>query len=92
MANLTTLNRSGRKPGATNRISGDLKTMVEQALEQAGGVNYLARQAEENPGAFLALLGKLLPKNIAPQVSGPDNAPMIATIRFVHPCERPDAA
>jgi hypothetical protein len=87
MANITTLNRSGRKPGAKNRIQADAKGMLEQAMERAGGVNYLARQAEENPSAFLALVGKLLPKNIDAQVSGPDNAPMAATIRFVGPGE-----
>jgi hypothetical protein len=64
MSNISTLNRSGRKPGAKNRVSGELKEMVEQALHQAGGVEYLARQAEENPAAFLALVGKVLPKNV----------------------------
>jgi hypothetical protein len=68
MSNIATLNRSGRKPGAKNRIPGEMKEMVEQALHQAGGVEYLARQAEENPAAFLALVGKLLPRNVQADV------------------------
>lgn len=32
-----------------------------QALDKAGGVDYLVRQANENPGPFLALVGKTLP-------------------------------
>lgn len=38
--------------------------MVLGALADAGGQKYLAKQAEENPTAFLALLGKCLPKDI----------------------------
>lgn len=38
--------------------------MILGALDDAGGQAYLARQADENPGAFLALVGKILPKNI----------------------------
>lgn len=61
--------------------------MVEQALHEAGGVAYLTEQARENPSAFLALVGKLLPRNVTAEVSGPDNAPMNMTIRFVSPGE-----
>ena len=31
------------------------------ALDKAGGVDYLAAQAEKTPSAFLALVGKALP-------------------------------
>ena len=47
--------------------------MVIQALDQAGGVDYLAAQAEKNPAAFMALLGKVLPM----QVTGDNHAPLI---------------
>lgn len=39
--------------------------MVEKALHKAGGVNYLARQAEKNPAAFMGLVGKILPLQLA---------------------------
>lgn len=37
--------------------------MVLIALSNAGGVEYLERQAEANPAAFLSLVKQLLPKD-----------------------------
>ena len=42
-----------------------LKDMILGALSDAGGQAYLARQAEENPGPFLTLVGKVLPLTVA---------------------------
>ena len=39
--------------------------MILGALDDAGGQRYLARQAVENPGPFMALLGKILPTQVA---------------------------
>jgi len=44
--------------------------MIFEALDNAGGVAYLERQVIENPTAFLALLGKLVPR----EISGPDGS------------------
>jgi len=41
-----------------------LKQMIDAALYKVGGVDYLARQAEENPVAFMNLIAKTMPKNI----------------------------
>jgi len=38
--------------------------MILGALDDAGGRAYLAQQAQDNPGPFLALIGKVLPKDI----------------------------
>ena len=38
--------------------------MIEDALIDVGGHKYLTQQAIENPQAFLALLGKLLPRDV----------------------------
>lgn len=54
----------GRRKGSKNRITADLKAMIHNALDNAGGEQYLATQAVESPAAFLALLGKILPKEI----------------------------
>lgn len=54
----------GRPRGVPNKITSDLKAMVLCALDDAGGREYLARQAEENPGPFMALVGKCLPKDL----------------------------
>lgn len=57
-------NPKGRPAGEPNKITTDLRSMVLGALDQAGGETYLAMQAEESPAAFLALVGKCLPKDV----------------------------
>ena len=59
---------SGRKPGSLNKLTVELRQMILGALSDVGGQAYLARQAEENPQAFLSLLGRVLPKEIKAQV------------------------
>lgn len=54
----------GRPPGARNKITMELREMVRASLDKAGGVDYLARQARANPPAFMALLGRVLPKEV----------------------------
>jgi hypothetical protein len=54
----------GRPKGSKNKVQQDVREMVLAALSDAGGRKYLAEQAEENPGAFMALVGKCLPKDI----------------------------
>lgn len=51
-----------------NKVTGQLKDMVLEALDEAGGVEYLKTQATQNPTAFLTLVGKVLPL----QLSGGD--------------------
>jgi hypothetical protein len=55
---------AGRKKGTPNKITGELKGMILQALSDAGGIDYLAKQAEQSPSAFLSLIGKVLPMTI----------------------------
>ena len=55
----------GRVAGTPNKFSADLRAMILNALSEAGGEQYLARQANENPGPFLTLLGKILPTQLA---------------------------
>lgn len=54
----------GRKHGSLNKATKELKEMILGALEKSGGVEYLVRQAEEKPVAFMALIGKVLPMTI----------------------------
>lgn len=67
----------GRKAGTPNKTTGQVKEMVLQALSEAGGVRYLLTQASENPTAFMTLVGKVIPLQVA---GDPDGAP----VRTVH--------
>ena len=61
----------GRPKGAKNKMTAALKDMILGALDDAGGKNYLVEQAHKNPAAFLTLLGKVLPLQVAGSESGP---------------------
>ena len=61
----------GRPKGAKNKLSADVRAMILSALNNVGGQDYLARQAEKNPAAFMALLGKVLPMQVSGEGGGP---------------------
>lgn len=60
----------GRPKGALNKTTTQLKDMILKALDDAGGIEYLAKRANDprTAAAFLGLVGKVLPM----QVSGVD--------------------
>jgi hypothetical protein len=62
--------RGGRQAGTPYKISADLKAMILGALSDAGGQDYLAKQAVESPAAFLTLIGKILPMQVAGNEGG----------------------
>ncbi len=66
----------GRKKGVPNKITRDLKEMILGALSAVGGQRWLEDQANENPAAFMTLIGKVLPL----QVSGEGGGPMVINI------------
>jgi len=70
---------SGRAKGTVNKTTATIKEMILKALDESGGVAYLARQAEENPTAFMSLLAKVLPL----QLTGEDGGPLVTEIRLV---------
>lgn len=62
----------GRPKGVPNKMTTEVKAMILQALDRAGGIEYLTERANDprTAGAFLTLVGKVLPL----QVQGdPDN-------------------
>ena len=77
----------GRPKGIPNKTTTLLKDAILKAATEAGGgedglVDYLRTQAQDNPGPFLALLGKVLPL----QVTGEGGAPIMVEItRFAGP-------
>lgn len=54
----------GRKKGDKNHITRELGAMIDGALSQLGGQDWLVKTANDEPVAFLALLGKRLPKDL----------------------------
>lgn len=85
----------GRIKGVPNKVTKELKDMIETALNaearvvdedgnvrvMQGGVEYLIRQRESNPQAFLTLVGKLLPRDINANVNVSGLAEALARIR-----------
>ena len=58
------------RKGVPNKVTKELKDMILGALEDAGGQEYLRQRALDTPGPFLALISKILPKNIDANISG----------------------
>lgn len=77
----------GRPKGATNKTTAQLKEMILAALDNAGGVEYLERKANDprTASAFLTLIGKVLPMT----VQGPgENGELVFSVverRIVRP-------
>lgn len=66
--------RGGRQKGTPNKTTAALKDMILQALGEAhpeGGVAYLKQQATDTPTAFLGLVGKVLPLQVAGDADNP---------------------
>jgi len=61
---------SGRKKGGTNKITADVKQAIMEAFNALGGAEYLCAVAREDPKAFCALLGKLIPVKVAGDLFG----------------------
>jgi hypothetical protein len=60
----------GRRKGTPNKVTGTLKDMILGALGDAGGQAYLVKQAQQNPAAFLTLVGKVLPLQVTGENGG----------------------
>lgn len=77
----------GRPKGAVNKTTALLKDAILKAATDAGNGDmaaYLEKQALENPGPFMSLLGKVLPM----QVTGPDGGALevsVITRKIVDP-------
>jgi hypothetical protein len=70
----------GRPKGSPNKTTALVKDAILAAADTAGGKGgmaaYLASQAAQNPGPFMALLGKVLPL----QVTGANGGAVIVEI------------
>ena len=79
----------GRPKGSTNKVTRELKEMILNALDAAGGETYLAERATDprTASAFLTLVGKVLPM----QVTGANGGPMVFE-RIVREVVKPEKA
>lgn len=73
----------GRPKGSKNKLTMDIKQMVIAALDKAGGEKYLLKQANDNPNAFLTLLGKVIPTQISGDKENPLEIVHMITRRIV---------
>lgn len=72
----------GRPKGAPNKMTRSIREAIEAAFQGVGGAEYLIRQAEANPQAFMTLLAKVLPSQVQNEITNPDGslAPTIIQI------------
>lgn len=61
--------KRGRPKGAVSQLP-DLRAITLKALMRAGGVDYLTRQATENPMGFMSLLGRVMPRESHVELTG----------------------
>jgi hypothetical protein len=82
---------AGRKPGIPNKLTGELKEMILEAANLAGGkggtVQYLQTQASANPTAFMSLLGRVLPMTVGGDKDNPINVRSTIEINIVDPAD-----
>jgi len=66
----TTFKKGEKRPNqgkrGPNKVTAQLKEMILEALDNAGGVDYLEKKANDprTASAFLSLIGKVLPMTI----------------------------
>lgn len=76
----------GRAKGTPNKMTTQLKEMILEAAELAGNdmggdggtVQYLRTQATLQPAAFMSLLGRVLPM----QIAGDEDNPIVTITRI----------
>ena len=75
----------GRPKGVPNKNTAAIKDMILEALHGAGGVDYLQDRAKDprTAAAFLGLVGKVLPMQIAGDPDNPLQAKI--TVEYIAP-------
>lgn len=63
----------GRPKGTPNKVQQAVKEMITEALNRAGGVEYLVERANDpkTASAFLTLVGKVLPLQLTGDPKNP---------------------
>lgn len=61
---------AGRPKGSLDKGNAILREMIVEALDVAGGVQYLVEKAESHPQAFMSLIGRVLPMQVTGEGGG----------------------
>lgn len=67
----------GRPKGVPNKLTRTIKEAIELSFDKVGGAEYLAKMAEEQPAAYMTLLGKVLPTQVDATIKGQIGMPQI---------------
>jgi hypothetical protein len=51
-------------------------------LDDVGGQTYFKRQAEENPNAYMSLIGKIIPAEVKNTITGADGGPVQHAVKI----------
>jgi hypothetical protein len=73
----------GRQKGALNKTTRTIKEAIEAAFQGVGGADYLMQQAQQNPQAFMTLLGKIIPAQVHADLTNSDGSFKPAVIQIV---------
>lgn len=73
----------GRPKGLQNKTTTSIKNAFIEAFQKRGGVKALLAWADEEPGEFYKILGKMCPKEL--EVSGPGGGPIqtVVEVAFI---------
>ncbi len=63
------LNPSGKTKGTKAKLTKTLKEAIELSFHEVGGVEYLKGIALAEPSTYLALVGKIIPKEVVVDLS-----------------------
>jgi hypothetical protein len=69
---------AGRPKGSLDKGNALIREMIVEALDGVGGVQYLQDVAKSHPPAFLSLIGKVMPV----QLAGDGGGPVVQRIEF----------
>ena len=71
----------GRPKGSVNKSTMAIKEMLLASLDNVGGQAYFQQQAIENPNAYMALIGKIIPAEVKKEIIGADGGPVQHAIK-----------
>lgn len=69
---------AGRPKGSLDKGNALIREMIVESLHGLGGVEYLKATAKSHPAAYLSLIGKVMPV----QLAGDGGGPMVQRIEF----------